>query len=300
MREKLLLIAALLLMLFLHQACLEFEEPVRDDKPKWEVFTTKNGLISDTVWSMSEDIGGKIWIGAANGLCSLKNSTSKQIEILDTGFRVNKIKSNDEYVMIATNLGAYVYFKENIHDVNYEQKNCIDIDFFDNSFWCLYEDGELFINEDFITVILGSTAIYANGESLWFCFLTGIIQFSPVSNIYTKLDGMSSSMCFAVYQDSKKTLWAGTFHNEGLSKIKDGIIENYNCGYIRAIAEDQDGNMWFGSQYYGLYKLEVNGNLINYTMLDGLPNNKITDILITKNNSIWISTEGGGIAKLIK
>jgi len=115
---------------------------------------------------------------------------------------------------------------------------------------------------------------------------------------YSESDGMTSDLCFAMYQDTESSIWAGSYNENGLSKITGNEVRNIKCGYITSIAEDLKGNMWFGSQYYGVYRMEKDGNLMNFTTLDGLPNNRVTDILVTKDGTIWVSLKGGGIAKL--
>lgn len=297
MKFKLFLFGSGFLILFYISACKEIEDPAPEIKSKWKVFTTKDGLASDTIWSLMEDKSGTIWIGSGNGISIAENSSSEHFEVVDSGYKVNKINCVDDYVMLATNKGAFVFVDNNWYVINTIVKNCIDIELFDDMFWCLYEDEELFIDDYSLGVINGTKNIYVNGDDLWLCRLGGLYQYYPTKKVYSESSGMSSNLCFTMYQNANGTIWAGTFDKEGLSRITSNNIANFNCGYIGSIAEDQKGNMWFGSKYYGLYKLETNGNLKNYTMLDGLPNNKVTDILITKDSIVWIATEGGGIAK---
>jgi ligand-binding sensor domain-containing protein len=129
--------------------------------------------------------------------------------------------------------------------------------------------------------------------------LTGAYRIFPEKLSYTESEGLASNFCFAICEDSNNIIWVGTLDKKGLSKINKDEVINYNCGYIRTITEDSEGNIWAGSEYCGLYKIEPNGNIINYTMLEGLPNNKITDVFAAKDGAIWVATEGGGIAKLI-
>lgn len=297
MKLKPLLTGTGFLILFLISACKESDEPTPQITSKWEVFTTKNGLSSDTILSLAQDKNGTIWIGAQNGVCKLDNTTSTDFKKVRNGYKVNSISCSDDYVMFASSKGGLVIINNIWYYTNSVRKNCIDMEFFNNSFLCLYEDENLYVNNDSIGVIRDLKDIYVNGESLWYCRFGGLYRIFPSKITYSESNGMSSNVCFTMYQDSKNVIWAGMFNEEGISKISNNEIKNLKCGYIGSIAEDKKGNMWFGSQYYGIYKLETTGNLINYTKLDGLPNNKVTDILVTTDGLIWVSTLGGGIAK---
>ncbi len=299
MKNKLFNAGIYFLILYSFVACIDFEDPTSESEVKWEIYTTQNGLLNDTVWSLAEDDGGTVWIGTENGLCTIDNSSSNNLEEVDSGYRVNSIKCYGDYVMAATDIGGYILIDGAWYYVSSKFTECIDMEYFEGSFWGLYEDEELFANDYYMGTYIGAKDIYVKDSSLFLCRIGGLYQYYPTANVYSESNGMSSSVCFAMYLSDEETIWGGTFDEKGLSKITDNEIVNYKCGYIRAIAEDLDGSIWAGSQYYGLYKLEANGNIQNITMLDGLPNNEITDILVTQGGTIWVATEGGGIAKLV-
>ncbi len=57
---------------------------------------------------------------------------------------------------------------------------------------------------------------------------------------------------------------------------------------------DPDNILWVGTEGGGLNKFDKHtGNVIRYTMHDGLPNNVINGILFDKEQSMWLSTNHG-------
>lgn len=64
--------------------------------------------------------------------------------------------------------------------------------------------------------------------------------------------------------------------------------------YINCIAETKQNNIYFGTNYNGLYYYDQHKNkLLNYTIKNGLPNNNIMAILEDDNGYLWISTANG-------
>lgn len=63
--------------------------------------------------------------------------------------------------------------------------------------------------------------------------------------------------------------------------------------FIRAIAKDNNGIIWFGTHTGGL--VSYDGQFFNqYTMGSGLSSNMVISLLINKNNNLWIGTQDGG------
>jgi len=64
--------------------------------------------------------------------------------------------------------------------------------------------------------------------------------------------------------------------------------------YIRAIAKDDNGVIWFGTHTGGL--ISYDGHVFGqYTMSNGLSSEMIISLLIDSKNNIWIGTENDGV-----
>lgn len=102
--------------------------------------------------------------------------------------------------------------------------------------------------------------------------------------------------------DSKGNLWLGTDHGafcitktEKVLKYDVGAETKHNLSSERVfdIAEDFEGNIWFGTNV-GLTKLDTKSqNTTFYYAQKGLPNDFIYSVLIAKNNDVWVSTNYG-------
>ena len=121
--------------------------------------------------------------------------------------------------------------------------------------------------------------------------------------------GISSKNISAIYRDSKRNFWLGTFVDNGLIKIDadTGIInvfknkENDSLSLsdntIRCIGENSKGEIWIGTSF-GLNKYnEKDDTFTSYTTKDGLANDTIYGILFDDKDNPWVSTNLG-IAKI--
>ncbi|MBI3425833.1 MAG: hypothetical protein HY011_23135 [Acidobacteria bacterium] len=106
---------------------------------------------------------------------------------------------------------------------------------------------------------------------------------------------------FALHIDSAGALWIGTLN--GLVKCQDGrqtvytTAQGLSDNFIRALAEDRDGNLWIGSEGGGVCKLA--GELIvSYTKTEGLPNNRVLQVVEDQQGRIYASVSYGGLVEI--
>ncbi|MBS4000955.1 MAG: T9SS type A sorting domain-containing protein [Desulfobulbaceae bacterium] len=70
----------------------------------------------------------------------------------------------------------------------------------------------------------------------------------------------------------------------------DTIAEIYS---VSSIAQDKEKNIWMSTLFSGIYKYS-NGNLENFTSSNsGLPDSRVSDLVIDANNNIWCATKQG-------
>ena len=109
-----------------------------------------------------------------------------------------------------------------------------------------------------------------------------------------------------VFQDSKGHYWFGPasqsvvrydgetlryFSREAFFKGNKTAKKDFNS--VHAIAEDQEGNLWFGTDH-GAVKYD-GVNFRSYTEEDGLTNTRLSrnSILVDQKGTIWVGTRGG-------
>ena len=110
---------------------------------------------------------------------------------------------------------------------------------------------------------------------------------------------MPSDKIYSIYIATDGTQWFGTDQgiarhtgNNTLEKwtvftTDDGLVHNY----VQAIAADNKGNVWFGTQ--GGISVFNGITWSSYTIKDGLNSNNILCIAVDRNNIVWIGTDEG-------
>ena len=109
--------------------------------------------------------------------------------------------------------------------------------------------------------------------------------------------------------DSRQNLWLSML-GQGVYKIqtwnRSTPMKHYSLSNglpsndIRAIYEDREGRMWFGSVAEGLVVVPEHGDsaLSRYTTAEGLPDAMIRAVVQDKNALMWIGTRRRGLAIL--
>ena len=134
--------------------------------------------------------------------------------------------------------------------------------------------------------------------NLWIATGEGLFKYKDDKEIghYTTSDGLPSDNVITIHFDRSGNLWAGTF--DGLAQFKDGRFISYNAesgspkGFVRAIYEDADGVLWFGTYGDGLVRYK-GGRFFNYRVEHGLFNNGVFAILEDNRGNFWMSSNRG-------
>lgn len=105
---------------------------------------------------------------------------------------------------------------------------------------------------------------------------------------------------FALFEDRRGRIWVGT---GGGAAVWDGnewslftTREGLSSDVVRAIAEGQDGDYWFGTRGGGLNRMR-DGKFTVYRKPDGLPANDVVSLLMDADQALWVGTDGGGLAR---
>lgn len=120
--------------------------------------------------------------------------------------------------------------------------------------------------------------------------------------------GLPSNTVRNIMLDSKDNIWICT--SNGICKISseerfksnpridDVLPDAIDNHYVISIVEDSNGDIWYGTLGYGLYKLSDRDDLGVYdvrhiTTKDGLPSNVIKAIVEDDSGVIWVSSNRG-------
>lgn len=155
---------------------------------------------------------------------------------------------------------------------------------------------------------------FKNGIYVYFFIVSYLCSnslFAQFDNLkfenYSTLEGLSSSTCVEIFQDSEGYLWFGTI--DGLNKF-DGysfdiyrpVLDDPNSisnNRINSIVEDNDGNLWVGTgnglnvfqkTKQKFYRIELYKDRKNSTVSTDV----INDLLYDKiTNTLWIANSSG-------
>src|SRR6478736_280657 len=110
--------------------------------------------------------------------------------------------------------------------------------------------------------------------------------------------GLPADSVTAILQTRDGFLWVGTsaglvrFDGVKFTGIKLGRYVDQNRIGITALAEDDRGHLWVGTQQEGLFELRPGGER-NYTRQQGLLDDNVTSLAAGSNNVVWIGTKAG-------
>jgi PAS domain S-box-containing protein len=242
---------------------------------QFTIYTTKDGLISNTIAALSKDAEGSIWIGTELGLSRFKDGGFTNYTTND-GLAANTVRSLyydlDGNLWIGGNKGKLSRFK-------------------DGKFYTEKFDGPAPAGDI-------QSIIRDREQSLWFAAYDGLFRLQNGKSMrYTTNDGLSSNQCQNVREDQEGTLWIGTAR--GLSRYKRSQFSSYPLGDgfsapgpVYTIYNDAEGSLWVGFRSQGLARLRQ-GQFSSYTTQDGLVDNDVSTVFEDKNGNLWVGTGYG-------
>jgi signal transduction histidine kinase/ligand-binding sensor domain-containing protein/DNA-binding response OmpR family regulator len=155
-------------------------------------------------------------------------------------------------------------------------------------------------------------------EQLWMgTFQNGLFIYNTRTGDYKQLKagnsiaGINSNEIFCLKQDAGGNMWIGT-NGKGLNKYnpKTKTFQKYEStfgsldqrslplnGYIRAIEEDREGNLWIGSVGTGVAILNQKTQkfkLLNFANT-GMAIDRVFSLLEDHLGNMWIGTSGDGL-----
>ncbi len=223
----------------------------RYDGKSFTQFTKKDGLNSNTVWSILEDKAGNIWLGTDAGICRY-----------DPKQAVGKTIIN---VPIITN------FMTTVSNNNYN-----DYGSKKNAVWSIFQDktGKIWFGT-------GEGVYCYNGKTF-----THFLQNDGVIN----REHLHLKMVDCILDDTNGNIWFASGMPpgmEGVCRFDGKTISRFKPngdGWIRTIIEDKKGNLWFGGRQNGNFCYDGK-TFTNFTEKVGIGNPMLSD----KSGNIWFN-----------
>jgi len=294
-------------------------------------YSKSNQLVNDWVSSISEDKEGNIWIATDKGICRF-DGNALRLFTTECGLANNDVTSiaedGDGNLCFGTDGGGFSIYKafyrggntsyfKNINDQNGIEKYIHSVAFDPSGkLWLGTQSSGVYsvdlknkkvVNYDMPQGLPASEilciAIDLKGNKWFGTREAGVSYFDgdKFVNIGRK-HGLPSDKVNTIKIAKNGNIWIGT--ENGFAVIHNKVMTTYTTSQglpnadVDGIAEDKYGNMWLGTDGGGLIRFDVeseNPGFINYTILDGLPDNSIFQIEIGENNQILVGT-GLGLA----
>lgn len=274
----------------------------RYDGKLFTQFTEKDGLSSNTVWSVLEDKQGYIWFATNDGVSRYNGKTISKVPLVISSpgdFSIAIPKPADKIVWsmmqdktgmiwFGTGSGIICYdgktFSNFLNNKNITNKNGLTL----KSMQCMYEDTNG-------NIWFGSGPEASEG----ICLFDGksLTNFKPQNETWIR----------KITVDKQGTLLFAT-RRYGLLAYNGKTFSNYaepgnlNKQLLTSILADSKGNTWYGSDYTnnsdvrtgGFWKL--NGHAFDeFKKQDGLSNTAVYSLAEDKAGNIWIGTRNCGL-----
>jgi signal transduction histidine kinase/streptogramin lyase len=113
-------------------------------------------------------------------------------------------------------------------------------------------------------------------------------------------DGLASNVILSLAGGPSGDLWIGT--PDGLNlRHHDGRVEHWTTAdglpddFVRSLLSDADGSVWIGTRHGLAHR--VDGKFITYSSMDGLSSD-LVGAMVRANGELWVATAGGLSRKL--
>ncbi len=268
--------------------------------------TKQDALSEDYVLSLGFDSEKNLWVGTdGGGLDRVKRKTFSTPDELAGGVALSAAEDASGGLWASFNLRGLTYSLTNSvqhFNVGQESKSGPVLVDTRQQVWAGSSGEGLFrllagkFQPAAETAAIGPQ-IYALFQSrdgnVWAGGRNGLGRFDGQNwKLFSTADGLAPSAVRALADDDRGNLWIGT-GGGGLSVLRDGKISSVHAPVadIACLLVDSDGVLWAGSSAHGLARWQ-NGSWMQFTKADGLIND-IGYLIEDGQGNLWIGSYEG-------
>ena len=274
-------------------------------------FSTKDGLLNDSIRGINEDKSGNVFIASLGGINKFDGQRFTTLPILESTDW--KLDSNDLWFSILGKTGEngpYRYDGKSLYHLKFPKHYLEDEYYknFPNMPWSPYE----------------VYTIYKDSKgNIWFGTSNfGICRFDgkSLSWMYeehlTLIEGGGSFGIRSIIKDKQGKFWfCNTSYRYNILPVsstgQDKILINYNREkgienlkepqgkgkiYFMSAIEDNNGDMWMATYNKGVWRYDGK-NTTHYSVKDGANEITLFSICKDKQGNIWLGTHEAGVYK---
>jgi len=280
------------------------------------LFTVKDGLADDFIFSLADASGGAVWVGTRNGFSRLRDGSLDSFRPQDglsqsTAMAMFEDREGTLWVGTKRGLNQFVDGR----GVPYTASEGLPsneagpvLEDHTGAVWAGTLDRGLarFDGQEFRSLTtrdgLASNTIYSLAEdrdgSLWVGTQNGLNQLrgGRVVEAYNIERGLPGSTIRTLYQDRAGVLWAGT--EKGLAVLRGGRFEaapGAPSESVVALSEDREGHLVMATER-GVYQA-VPGGFREITF-NGSPIRPVNTLYRDADGILWMGLNGGGLRML--
>ncbi|PCJ28791.1 MAG: hypothetical protein COA97_00165 [Flavobacteriales bacterium] len=287
------------------------------DGTNFENFSTNDGLLHNQINAIYNDSKGNIWLGTQGGVSVYNGSSFKNYRFKDELSQIFVLSITEDQtgkLWFATDGGGIIYMDDTRFNYiilpNGPDNNYIRNVYVDNrgNKWLATRNGVSIIDEqlnikDTIKNINATQVFVDANNSVWCStFGNGVIHLTDEGcQFFSKETGLISNHIRAFTRRTDGSIWFAS--KSGISKYLKGVFQNFtskdglNDNNIKAVLEDNEGNLFMGTDGGGLIKF-TDESFISYTQADGISSSVVMSIIEDAEQNIWISTYGEGVCKM--
>ncbi|MFD1062267.1 ATP-binding protein [Winogradskyella litorisediminis] len=300
------------------------------DFDRFDYVQSTSELNPSLVEVIIEDEEKNIWVGAYNGLWKYDNETKKLHRKLE-GHNIEALASINRKIVFGTSKGAFIFNTDrSLDEINADIKNVRSIVNIDDVLFIGTKSGELFKTDltassatqiqfnfdlsDAITDIIkdsdNTILLATDGEGI-FRLNSEFKKIAHFTEDPNNPFSISSNGIYDIEYGKEDILWIATYGG-GLNYLKssDAIFENIRhkinnknsllANFTRSIAEDNKGNVWFGTKK-GISVWNKSTN--KWKHITNFGNNNDSDDAIVlamtlRANYMWVGTYNKGLYKI--
>lgn len=261
----------------------------------FELFNDKNSRVNNDILAFTQDSQARMWVGTYDGLFIYDINTN-QHQRFESYFEKYPLKDQRVTALTATDSHVWAgYFQGGLQSINILTGR-IETPFIEIS------------DKIFVTDIVAST----DGKDIWIATDNyGLIRITPEKTHYyrdsisLKEDGIT--LLFNRGDNILLVSNSNRIYEYDRARDHFTLLEfNFGFGFGRtivlSIAEDETGNIWFGTKNHGIFKWPLSNQnskslRVEQPKEDFLNSSTIYGIQVDSAGNLWCSTQNG-IAKL--
>ena len=255
-----------------------------------------NSISDNFISCIAKAKGGALWVGTRGGGVNFYNPANHSFKKYQSSGNYQELAHNDIYSVHENEEGLFVGTYEGL-SFTADLETFINPARKDSQIYTVWqitetEKGDVLLAHDF-------------GVSLWDSEKQELVD--PSDHIaFFEREGIAA---YCILQTDNNDIWIGTdqgifiFDEEYMYKTSyDPYVAGFQIGVVYRLFQDNDGNVWVGSNGEGAaiidsetkgVKLFVNDYYNDYS----ISGNVITSIIQDQSGVIWLGTYDGGISK---